>query len=232
MSTGPMGLLECQACCSLPLQVHYIRPQSELTIRTLQHHLHNKYHKIYVEECRKGLRERLPRVEEAKLFQTAYDQIDCRLQGIESDLTYLNAYSGQITSFPPGTLHPRGACVDAIFPFGIDVLGSTLVRDPDNIAVIPSGLNHAKHTQLPIFLDKLGQYCRDLKQGDQDVGALQESFIADDCTRFRNIRVKAGWSLKSRHALIMTRERLSYLKEEWVSGQFHPGHPNPNQGLP
>jgi len=135
---------------------------------------------------------------------------------------YRNAYSGAVIQQVPEMRHPTQITCDAVFPISIGNEGKTMIHWVDNIGLVPHALNSCKHAHLPIFLETVAEYCRQVwplveqsRVGDvgaiQEVQRLQQQFIAA-CSRFAYIRNKLPWTIRARLALRLSAEQFRYYK--------------------
>ncbi|KAI9151401.1 Tyrosinase ustQ [Paramyrothecium foliicola] len=130
---------------------------------------------------------------------------------------------------------PSALSVDAIFPFIIMPSGRAFIHGPNNIAFVPMALNFFKHTMLPIAVRKIAEFIRAQRVHDKALDARDESAIKTVetlaqklllyCRCFISIRIKVGYSQSSRASKVLSTTQFEYIKEEWVSGRFHPGSP-------
>lgn len=221
---GTLGLPQCAICLRSP----------RLGERAVVAFLRSKWLSIRNNEQRKYDMGQ----NDDSMRKAVFAQIDIMLGSeTRSEVTYCNTYSGKRLHFVPQMWHPRSPSIDAVFPFSLAPSGQVTIHSADNIAIVPTALNYGKHVHLPIFLAKLGEYYgrittleEGLRSGDtkatRDLESIQRPML-QECRRLRTIRMKVPYSKKGRCGLQMSAEQLSYLKEEWISGEFHPGNPEP-----
>lgn len=143
---------------------------------------------------------------------------------------YVNALSGRPTLSPPRARHPSRMSCDAIFPYIIDD-GNAYIHHPDNVEMVPMGLNLLRSIGLPICLQSISDYYAefslirdDVEQGDpaatRRLEVIQRSIITD-FHRFTEVRRRAGITLFDRISQGVSAEEYQYRREEWVKGDFH-----------
>ncbi|KAH7129774.1 hypothetical protein B0J13DRAFT_610892 [Dactylonectria estremocensis] len=225
LALGAWGLPECANCLVL---TGYQRSSVNVTQRLAEESL---MHSLIAECKSNGLPLQSSAIRDAR--REGEERIR---ELLPHDLTsgWTNLFSGKVMSPQPHAKHLLPS-VDAVFPFGIQSSGQTLLHAANNLALIPAALNSAKHIQLPIAVQKIAQYFRRFTQlkgalrlGEepavQEIEALQGQLVTD-CTRFSQIRMKAGWTRAKRSGKSMSQEQFEYHKEEWISGKLHPGSP-------
>lgn len=143
----------------------------------------------------------------------------------EEDSTYHNAFSGKQKRFVPRVRDPNTPSIDAIFPCGLLPSGRTAMHCADNIAIVPNCLNFAKGCQLPIFLQRLSQYVRDVQNlgipidsyghNTTELEELQKDLIIDN-HRFLEVRMKVNWSVRNRVGLKVNKASLGRRRRSTV----------------
>lgn len=177
------------------------------------------------------------------MLDVAAPQIRQLLEG-SGEGKYIDMYSGRHIDCPHDQGHPNTVSIDAIFPFILGRLGKPCVHAANNLAITTQSSNLLKWTQLPIFADKVGQYCRSrepltrwIQEGDvqaaEELNLLQDRLILD-CRRIAGIRRRVPWERESRESLDVSPAQLHYYMETWISGWPHPYTPaalNPGIGI-
>jgi len=223
LSEDPHGFRACEEC----LQKSFIPGTQRRAIYSLKNSVRREQR--YIDGDRLG--------DIQSMLAIGREWITRKLQG-QYGYSYVNAYSGAVIhQRGHGMRDPLHISCDAVFPISIGNKGKTMIHWADNISLIPEALNSCKHAHLPIFLETLAEYCRQVwplaeASGAADLRAvpetqrLQEQLMAD-CSRFAYIRSKLPWTVRNRLMLHVSPQQLRYYKEEWVSGKVHPGSPLP-----